>query len=329
MRVLLVHASRLDKLGGAEISLKNHVDHAPDGVTVDVVLPNEVVDLRLYDAVILANLRPSAGPSNGTAKEGLKSWIWKKANNSPFQMLVQRSEVAWTRLWRRKLQGYRGFVVRSERDLHPCASRDMRCLNAVTMERTACGTPHAFAREFERLYNYCDAVQFLSPLHRRAINTIVKIDVPQFEIASPLNRALFRDYTPANQRKNAALLLADAIRCGPEAERRARQAGFEVERLDYLSVPYEQMPKLLNEYRAVIVDPVMLHAFGRLAVEAIACGCQLLASERVGALSWPDPLAACDDSNARFWEMVTNNPGRPNPMRLAGSALRFLPQKRK
>jgi hypothetical protein len=77
------------------------------------------------------------------------------------------------------------------------------------------------------------------------------------------------------------------------------------------------MPELLNQYQAVVVDPLTLHAFGRLAVEALACGCRVLASSRVGAMSWPDPLEACRQSNRLFWEMVTNVPQAKNPRRFA------------
>jgi hypothetical protein len=314
-RVLLVHAAPLSRLGGAEISLREHLKEAPAEVSVDVVLPDQPVLLDRYDVVILANLRPIAQPASGHGQT-LKRWIWTQLNRSPLQMLALRSETAWADLWCRQLKGYTGYVIKSERDVHPCVSRDARCIDAATMQRSQCDSSRVVARAFERLYNLCDAVQFLSPLHRQAINLIVNIDVSQYEIAPPLDLGLFRDYTPAALRKNAALLLADRIRNSPAAERRAREAGFEVERLEYLSVPYERMPALLNRYRAVLVDPVMLHAFGRLAAEALACGCRLLASERVGALSWPDPLEACKESNRLFWQMVMNRPHRPNPRRL-------------
>jgi hypothetical protein len=314
-RILLVHSAKLDRLGGAEISLREHLKEAPGGISVDTVLPDQPVRLDRYDVVILANLRPIAQPSSGH-RQTVKRWVWKRLNRSPFQVLALRSEIAWAELWCRQLKGYRGYVIKSERDVHPCVSRDARCIDTATMQRSRCDSSRALANAFERLYNLCDAVQFLSPLHRRAINLIVNIDVPQYEVAPPLDFSLFRDYTPAALRKNAALLLADTIRNSPAAERRAREAGFEVERLEYLSVPYERMPALLNQYRAVVVDPVMLHAFGRLAAEALACGCRLLASGRVGALSWPDPLEACRQSNKLFWKMVMDRPDRPNPRRL-------------
>ncbi len=52
-------------------------------------------------------------------------------------------------------------------------------------------------------------------------------------------------------------------------------------------------------------------------VKAHACGCRVLASSRVGAMSWPDPLEACRHSNRLFWEMVTNVPQEKNPRRFA------------
>jgi hypothetical protein len=315
MRVLLVHALPLSHRGGAEISLKLHLEQAPAGVAVETALPDEPVDLNRYEVVILANLRPSARPSSSRLQP-IKDWAWRNMSRSPLQRFATLSEVAWAKLWRRRLAGYRGYVIKSERDIHPCVYRDARCLQLDPVRRVECGATKAVARAFERLYNFCDAVQFLSPLHQEAINTMLRIKVPQHVIASPLDFELFRNYVPFERRKNAALLTGDAIRESPHAERRASEAGYPVERLPYLSMPYERMPEVLNRYRAVVVDPVMLHAFGRLAAEGLACGCRVLASGRVGALSWPDPLQACREANARFWEMVTTPPRRPNPRRL-------------
>jgi hypothetical protein len=315
MRILLVHALPLNHRGGAEISLGLHLEQAPAGVAVETVLPHEPVELNRYEVVILANLRPVAQPSNGRLHP-IKDWAWRKINGSPLQRFAVRSEIASAKLWRRRLAGYRGYVVKSERDIHPCVSRDARCLELDPVRRVDCGATKAVARAFQNLYNDCDAVQFLSPLHQKAINTMVRIEVPQYVIAPPLNLELFRDFTPFEQRKHAALLTGDAIRESPDAERRAHEAGYPVERLPYLSTPYGQMPEVLNRYRAVVVDPVMLHAFGRLAAEAMACGCRVLASGRVGALSWPDPLQACREANARFWEMATTPTPYRNPRRL-------------
>lgn len=315
MRVLLVHALPLSHRGGAEISLGQHLKAAPAGVEVETVTPDEPVDLNRYQVVILANLRPFARFSDGRVQP-FKQWLWRRVHASPLQRFALRSEVAWAKLWRRRLRGYRGYVIKSERDVHPCVYRDGRCLEMSPLRLVDCGASRVVAREFERLYNLCDAVQFLSPLHRRAVNTMLRIDVPQYEIAPPLDLDRFRDFTPFERRKHAALITGDAIRESPGAERRAREAGYPVERLPYLSVPYARMPEVLNQYRAVVVDPVMLHAFGRLAAEALACGCRVLASDRVGALSWPDPLEACRESNARFWRMATTLPAYPNPRRL-------------
>ncbi|MGD0578688.1 MAG: hypothetical protein ABSC08_07150 [Bryobacteraceae bacterium] len=317
MRVLLVHSVPIGSPGGAEISLRDHLAHAPPGVTVETVLPDSPVDVDRFDSVILANLRPAARLSKGSTGSGVKARARAWLARSPLRALAFRSEVAWAELWRRRLAGYQGYVIRSERDVHPCAYRDGRCLATEPVRFVGCSCGNSVRKAFERLYNICDAVHFLSPLHRQAINQLIRIDVPQFEIAPALDFERFRSYVPFEQRKRAALITGDAIRVSPSAECRARDNGYAVEYVDYLSIPYGRMPELLNQYQAVVVDPVMLHAFGRLAVEALACGCRVLASSRVGAMSWPDPLEACRQSNRLFWEMVTNVPKEKNPRRFA------------
>lgn len=302
MRILLVHARRLQELGGAEISLSMHVSSAPAGVTVDTALPEDPCELDRYDAVILANLRPTA--ETGGAAGAVKQWVWNALDRSAFQGLTLRRELAAARDWLRRLEKYRGRVIRSERDVHPCAYRTGACVAVDPVRREPCGCSDAAARVFEELYNRCDVVQFLSPLHREAVNALVRIRVPQVEIAPPLDFARFRSVTPWEERPSRALITGDAIRVAGTAEERARAAGFAVERREYLATPYADMPALLNGYQAVVLDPVMLHAFGRLAAEALACGCRVIASGRVGAYSWPDPLAACREANARFWEMA-------------------------
>jgi len=290
MRLLLIHAKPLDELGGAELSLKAHLAAAPSTVTIDTALPDDPIALEDYDTVILANLRPSGA-------------------------LGGKEEYRWAQLWARRLRGYRGYAIKSERDVHPCGHRDGRCIQTEPLTRIACDCSRKIPVAFEKLYNLCDAIQFLSPLHRSAINQLVRITPPQYEIASPIDLTRFRSITPLAQRKRAALLMGDAVRISPEAVALAEARGYPVEKVKYLSVPYEAMPDLLNQYQAVVVAPRMLHGFGRLAVESLACGCRVITNNRVGAMSWPDPLAASQESNAAFWDMVTRRPPSPNPRR--------------
>jgi hypothetical protein len=291
MRLLLVHANSLDNPGGAELSLNEHLAAAPPGIQIDVVLPDDPVVLEKYDTVILANLRPSGG-------------------------LGEKEEFRWARLWARRLKGYCGYVIKSERDVHPCARRDGRCIQTEPLKRVACNCGSKIPSAFEKLYNLCDAVQFLSPLHRRAINLLIRIKAPrQYEVGSPIDFNRFRSTIPFHQRKHAALLTGDTIRVAPDAVALAEAEGYPVERVGYLSVPYGDMPDLLNRYKAVVVAPMMLHGFGRLAVEALACGCRVIANKRVGALSWPDPIHASQRANEMFWKMVTDRPVEPNPRR--------------
>lgn len=315
MRFLLVHAVPLTTQGGAEISLRQHVEAAPRGVRVDAVLPDAEVTLRDYDAVILGNLRPTAPVANAN-RSRFKSSIWNWLSHTRLNSIAYRSEIAWARRWRRLLLGYEGYVIRSERDIHPCAHRDGRCIAANPLRRLDCDCAPAVTEAFQDLYDICDSVQFLSPLHRDCINLLLRLDVPQYVIAPPLDLERFRATTPWEQRRKAALITGDGIRVAPTAFQRARDAGYEAESIPYHSVPHERMPELLNSYQAVVVDPVMLHAFGRLAAEALACGCRVIASDRVGAMSWPDPLAACRESNLRFWQMALSAPARRNPRRV-------------
>jgi hypothetical protein len=246
---------------------------------MDWVRPDEAPDLDAYDTVVLANLRPSGGRG-------------------------EKSEAQAALRWAERLEAYRGRAVRSERDVHPCAQRDGRCVNARSLQREQCGCGDLIPAAFERLFNACTVIQYLSPRHRELIERIIDVRRPGEVIASPVDMARFRPLRPWSARKDRALILGDALRAGPGAEDLARHHGFEPERIRYHAVPHDDMPELLNQYRAVVMDPVMFHAFGRLAVEAMACGCRLIGTERVGALSWDDPLAASRRANADFWRMV-------------------------
>ena len=291
-RVLLVHSQPIEHLGGAELSLRSHVASAPPGVQVDVILPDDPADLSEYDAVVLSNLRPSGGQG-------------------------EAEEYRWAKLWIDRLKGYRGYVIKQEHDAHPCTHRDARCINFAAIEAQTCDCISPIRTTFEKLYNLCDAIIFLSPLQRRVINHIINIKVRrQVDIATPIDFSKFRCITPFEKRKHAALITGDTLRVAPDAVALAEAEGYPVEQVDYLSVPYEKMPELLNQYQAVVIAPAMLHAFGRLVAEAMACGCRVITNNRVGAMSYDDPVAACRNSNAAFWRMITRRPLWPNRQRL-------------
>jgi len=294
MRLLLVHTLSLDTLGGAELSLRSHVETAPPGVEIDIIRPDDPADLNNYDTVVLSNLRPSGG-------------------------LGEEAECHWAKQGIKRLKGYRGYAIRLEHDVHPCTYRDGRCFQGEFLQQAACGCKSPIRRTFERLYNLCDAIIFLSPMHRRVINQMIHIKVSrQIDIAPSVDFDRFRSVTPFKERKHAALITGDALRVAPNAVALAGAEGYPVEKVEYLSIPYEEMPELLNQYQAVVVAPVMLHAFGRLAVEAMACGCRVITNERVGAMSYPDPITASQDSNVAFWAVIADRPNRLNPRRFTG-----------
>lgn len=277
-KVLLVHARPLEWTGGAEISLRLHVESAPADVSVDVVLPTDDVDLSPYDAVVLANVRPH-------------------------DAVDDRAKVECITRWAERIERYRRRSIKSERDAHPCAKRDASCVEVNPIRRVPCDCERSIPDAVERLYNACSAVQFVTPAHRQVINQIVAIRVPQLVVASPIDFGKFTDRVPFEERRRVALILGDGKRVAPTAEPRARAAGFEPLRMRE-SVPYERMPALFNSVQAVVVDPILFHASGRAVVEAMACGCLVLVGPRVGFTSFDDPIAASRSANAEFWRMV-------------------------
>lgn len=279
MQVLIVHAMDQGAPGGAEQSLRYHMEHAPAAFKVSAAHPDDAVRLGAFDAVVLGNLRPRGG-------------------------LGAEAEIGATLRWAVRLADFEGFSLRSERDVHPCTFRDGRCLTGRNPRKTACDCTMTIRDANQLLYNACSAVQFLSPAHRRAINQLISITRPQHTIAPPIDPRRFRVLTPLAERPPKALILGDAMRVADTAVGRARKAGYEPERIEYLSVPFDEMPRLYNRYQAVVVDPNMFHAFGRVAAEAMACGCRVLASERVGAMSWKDPVGACQVANESFWRLL-------------------------
>lgn len=280
-RVLFVHATPLSTAGGAEISLRHHIENRPAGVTVGFILPDQDVELGDWDVVVLANLRPAGGKG-------------------------EHAEVAWVDLWLERLCGYQGRVVRTERDVHPCAMRDGRCIKTAPLERTPCGCGRRIPAAFEALYDRCDKILFLSPLHRDIIKLIVPVASPHILCAPPVDFGLFRIMNPPARRPSKALIIGDHHRVDADADRSALRHGYTPEHIEYLSVSYADMPGLLNQYQAVVIRPVMIHAFGRIVVEAMACGCRTITNDRVGALSWKDPVAASRRSNQEFWLAVLN-----------------------
>ncbi len=282
VRLLLVHARPLDCQGGAEHSLRYHVEHRPPGIDVEVVTPDEVPILKHYDALVLANLRPEGG-------------------------LGEEAEVKWVKKWAHMCRDFSGFSLKSERDIHPCAHRDARCVAMDPVRKLECGCGPLIPVEMERLYNSCSTVQFLSPAHQEVINCLVKVHSRQVIIGVPIDETKFKVKIPVEQRERKALIIGDEIRVSPEAESVAITHGFEPVFIPYHSVPYDDMPDVLNHYQALILYPQMFHAFGRLAVEAILCGCRVVASKRVGALSWKDPVVAARNANHEFWSLILDN----------------------
>ena len=272
MHILWVHVTPITQLGGAELGIRSRINSAPPDTRIDVISPSDDFDLHRYDAIVLGNLRPPGG-------------------------VGERQEVKWVQKWSELVQRFHGFSLKTEHDLHPCAHRDARCIAFGPIRKLPCECGPLITSKVEELYNHCSTVHFLSPSHQTVINRLVRIRSRQCVIAPPIDLNAFRVETPYEERKRAVAETAEA---------KAISHGFSAERIEYLSIPYSEMPAVYNRYQAVVVDPFMFHAFGRVVVEAMACGCKVIGSNRVGALSWEDPLEACRRSNSDFWAMISN-----------------------
>lgn len=280
-RVLLVHSSPLTNPGGAEYSLNHYLKCKPENVEVDVILPDESVNVHHYDAIILSNLRPVGGKGEKYEYKAAKAWIHRTKN-------------------------YFGHLVKLEHDVHPCPFRDASCINISDTPWEKCDCSSPIRTIFRSLYNQCGTVIFLSPLHKKVINHIIDIDHPrQTEIGSPIDFDMFATLTPWEKRKKAALVTGDDQRIADNIADLAEKAGYTtIDRHPYLSTPHEEMVKLYNSYQAVIVAPKILHAFGRVAVEAMACGCEVITNDRVGAISWENPMEESKKAPGKFWQTI-------------------------
>jgi len=281
MKVLFVHARPLPSTrGGAELTLSQLMAERPAGVEVFAVTPDADPGLDRFDAVVIAGLRPEGG-------------------------LGEEAEYAFADLWATRLRGYSGRSVVSEHDVQPCAMRDARCVRAEPLGYLGCRCGRAIPDAFRRLYRSCSVVRFLSPGQRRVIGSIIALPRDTRVIAPPIDLERFRVMVPWADRPDRALAFADPLRHNsPEAESIMRANGLDMDVLAYGAVEYEAMPALLNRYRHVVMAPVAYHGFGRLAAEAMACGCKVLGNGRVGALTWADPVEAARQGSAAFWRMV-------------------------
>jgi len=261
------------------LSLRHHLEHHPSHVQVSSCFPDDPVNLEEWDILVLGNIRPRDGPG-------------------------EQAEAEFARQWTEKVLTFSGRAIKSERDIHPCCHRDARCIRFPELTRTEQHCSDVIPSAFNALYDACDAIQVLSPLHDQVIGCLTTSRTPRQAIGSPIAFDRFFSRNPVHTRKNEALIFEDLLRKDDDAESAAIRAGYRPRLMPYGSVPYNRMPDLLNQFRAVVIHPRMFHAFGRLAVEALACGCEVISNHKVGALSWPDPIKSSRNANELFWRLL-------------------------
>ena len=215
----------------------------------------------------------------------------------------EKAECGWADEWTEKLEQYRGRKIRAERDMHPCGHRSGECVMVGTFVKRPCQCC-LIPQTFERLFNACDAIVYVSPAQRKMIDAIITVSTPGFLIAPPVDFRQFRNFKSSIRLEKYALAIGDSLRVSDEAERLASSHGYKLIRLKSGSVTHEKMPEVFNRYSAVVIAPRIFHACSRVAIEAMACGCKVLTNGLCGASSWTDPVAASMTSNSEFWDVV-------------------------
>ena len=176
----------------------------------------------------------------------------------------------------------------------------------------------------QKLYRHSLLNVFLSPLHHRVISDMLGLaDRDAFIVKPLIDEELF--YDRGLERDLEYLFVGVISEAKGLAEMRRRFGAKEIhligkiakgERLDfgnYLgSVPYHEVPLYMNRARNFVFLPRWPEPQGRVVVEAAMCGCQLIANENVGALSFDFPLSSPGlfrNADQEFWQEVEQRAG--------------------
>jgi glycosyltransferase involved in cell wall biosynthesis len=187
------------------------------------------------------------------------------------------------------------------------------------------GRGACFAHGNAGMYEHADQLVFVSPLHRETV--LARLERPdligQSTVCRPLvdpqplrraagrsqGREIERLYLgPINEAKGLeemrqTLGLETIHAVGRAGDRHSAAAADAFAELRP-PVPPADVPDLLASARAVVTLPRWPEPQGRVALEAVLAGCELIANERVGALSFelrPDDDRLYEGAADDFW----------------------------
>lgn len=171
-----------------------------------------------------------------------------------------------------------------------------------------------------KLYQQSLVNVFLSPLHHRVVSGMLGLadDRDAFILKPLIDEALFYDRGLERDIDYLFVGVIGEAKGLAEMRRRFGDKGIHLigkvakgQQLDfgnYLgAVPYHEVPLYMNRARNFVFLPRWPEPQGRVVVEAAMCGCQLIANDNVGALSFDFPLARPEhfrNADLEFWQEV-------------------------
>jgi hypothetical protein len=78
-------------------------------------------------------------------------------------------------------------------------------------------------------------------------------------------------------------------------------------KINFVVIPYHEVPILMNRAKSFVFLPRWPEPQGRVVIEAALCGCRLITNDRVGATSFPFDISRIDHfkgATADFWDKI-------------------------
>jgi hypothetical protein len=282
VQVLFLHDADIrTAIGGAEITQRTLMNNPPEGVTTSYANYRDVTRALIdeTDKIVIGNMF-----------------------TTEFEAMVHTLDL---------IQDSGTPYIKSEHDFMLCGVG--RLLDCVTLQSPtdftvgSCACPESKHAELaRRLHHGADRVRYLSPM-QRSIFSHFGYDGPSFLAAPPIDYGIFKSTIPWGERPEEAMVVGNHDR-GPDiGEANAKSDGLRVSQIVGKERTPEQLAEAYNQHKYLYLFPRTIHTFCRQAAEAHACGCKVVASNRVGALSYggmDEAIAASKRGAKTFWDNV-------------------------
>jgi hypothetical protein len=287
MKVLFFHDFDLRvQVGGAELTQRMAFDNPPKGVETDFCSYPDVTLERVKDVdlLVIANMF-------GCGDETENMEIRERALD-----IILESGTPY---------------IKSEHDFAFCGlTRMVNCVtlhseNEFSIGECKCAESR-MARFVGKLFAGAKRIRYLSPIQKSIFHAF-GFHQPSFLAAPYIDYSIFVSSVPWSERPREAMVVGDFARGVDLSAERAEADGLEVDEVSGFERSLEEMAATYNEYKYLYLFPRTVHSFCRQAVEAHACGCKVVSSNRLGALSYGGLDAAVAASRTGlqdFWDNV-------------------------